>query len=455
MSNFLPLLADRVLNRPLLIHPDKAATILNVLEGRITLGAIAEGLAPEASRFIGTTEKPNGKGRRYTRAAGRTALITVDGSLVNRGAWVGANSGLTSYEGIAAQIDEIAADGDLDNLVIDMNSYGGEATGMFGLAAKIRNLRKKMHVVAVVNDVAASAGYGIVSAADQIVISPTSLVGSIGVVMMHVDRSQEMNAKGLRPTLIHAGAKKVDGHPFGPLPENVRADMQKDVLAFYEQFIATVAEGRKHEGDARRKSRLSADQARATEADVYIGQEAIDAGLADRMGSLDEVLAELSRPVRASGKSKTKGVTMEREDLNNSASATAIQAARIEGEAAGKTVGHAAGLIEGKKLGATEERDRISAIMALPEAEKRQGSARKMALDPACLSAETVKGVLAGLPEENAPAAVAEPATKTPPVGQRDPGAEIGSNRPEAAKPDAVKSGWDKAVANINKSFAA
>ncbi|XOK12634.1 S49 family peptidase [Agrobacterium tumefaciens] len=449
--NFLPLLADRILNRPLLIHPDKAATIMHVLDGRISLGSFDDDdRKPEASRFVGTTARGDGTGRRFTRAAGKTAIITVDGSLVNRGAWIGASSGLTSYEGIAAQLDEIAVEakaGRLENLVIDMNSYGGEATGMAAVAAKIRNLRKSMHVVAVVNDVAASAGYGIVSSADEIVISPTSLVGSIGVVMMHLDRSAEMNAKGIRPTLIHAGAKKVDGNPFGPLPENVRADMQKDVLAFYDQFLETVEAGRG-------KARLSAKKARETEADVFIGKEAIAAGLADRMASLDEVLAELSRPARAAGKPpSSRSMKMEREDLPSATAGmhttTALNAAVSKAEADGKTVG----IIEGKKEGHAEgvkaERERIGSILNSEEGKARPNAALTLALAADSPSAETAKGLLASLPAENVSAAggAAQPGAKTPPISQRaDEQREVGATgKPEGASPEAARKGWAKA----------
>lgn len=450
-GSFLPLIAQRVLNRPLFMHPTMADTVYAVLEGRINPDAL--GSAPEASRFIGSNQREDGTKRRFTRAAGKTAILTIDGTLVNRGAWVGADfcTGMVSYEGIGAQLDEIAAEakaGKLDHLVLDMNSYGGEATGMAALSAKIGAMRKFMHVVAVVNDVAASAGYGIVCAADRIVVSPTSVVGSIGVVMMHLDRSGELSQKGIRPTLIHAGAKKVDGNPFGPLPENVRADMTRDVMAFYDQFLGAVEAGRG-------KSRLSAKKARETEADTYIGADAVERGLADAVGTLDQVLAELSRPAnRAANTNQTKrSASVERTDMTAHAgdvSATAIQAARIEGEAAGKIVGKADGEKEGRAAGAADERARIGAIMGLPEAEKRQGSALKLALDPAGFSAETVKGVLAGLPEE-APAASATPAkpgASTPAIEQRNQ-AEIGASAEQPGDPTAGKvaaaKGWAKA----------
>ncbi len=448
-GQFLARLADRVLNRPLLIHPGKAETILSVLEGRITLGDVDAGgappPAPDASRFKGGYRRPNGEATRFTQVSGDTALISVTGSLVNRGAWVGAYSGLTSYEGIGAQIDEVAADSDIRHVVLDIDSYGGEATGMSGLAAKIVDMRRKKYVVAVVNDVAASAGYGIASAADEIVVSPTSIVGSIGVVMMHIDRSREMEARGMKPTLIHAGAKKVDGHPFGPLPDSVRADMERDVMAFYDQFLATVEAGRG-------KRRLSAEKARKTEADTFIGEESIRLGLADRLGSIDDVLAELSRPARAAGQPRKGGSKMDRNDLPGvnagEVSDTALKAARIEGEAAGKTVGRAEGVEQGKAEGVKAERDRIGAIMALPEAATRRETALKLALNPNGFSAETVKDVLAGLPEESAtPAAGA-----VPPVSQRAAGAEIGAGSTDDAgtKAEATGKAWAATVAKIN-----
>lgn len=302
---FLLQIADRVLNRPLLLDPAKAEIIFAVLEGRILPNAESDGLdeaSPAsdlgANRFVGSTAR---KQRQYalSQAVGSTAIITIDGSLVNRGAWIGASSGLTSYEGIGAQVDDAADDPEIRSILIDMNSPGGEATGMFGLAQKVRAAAKKKRVVAVVNDVAASAGYGIVSGADEIVVSPTSLVGSIGVVMLHIDRSGEMQMKGVRPTFIHAGAHKVDGHPFGPLSEDVRAALQRDVNTLYDRFLETVEAGRG-------KARLSAAKARATEARIFFGQDAIDAGLADRLGTFDDVLAELNQPAASSKSNKEK-----------------------------------------------------------------------------------------------------------------------------------------------------
>ncbi|PBC09187.1 S49 family peptidase [Mesorhizobium sp. WSM3859] len=327
-------IADRVLNRPLLITRDKAEVILSVLAGRIGINA------PEASRFEGSSvvEDENGARRavpyRVTREG--VGIITVTGSLVNRGAWVGASSGLTSYEGIGFQLKSAAADPAVRSVILDMHSPGGEAVGAFETAALVRDLAAKKRTVAVVNGMAASAMYAIASGATEIVTTETGLSGSIGVVLLHADFSRQLDREGITPTLIHAGAHKVDGNPFEPLSDAVREDLQAEVDAFYESFLATVAKGR--------GNRLTAAAARKTEARTFIGQVAVDAGIADRVGSFESVLADLtsapgrstSQPRRTSMSEKTGAPAAEDDaGIPKADHDAAVKAALAEGEAAG------------------------------------------------------------------------------------------------------------------------
>lgn len=373
-------IADRVIGCPLLIHPTKAEVILHVLDGRIPISGALAPLGPEANRFMGSRTKTSGT----ATVADGVAIIPVIGSLVNRGAWIGTNSGTTSYEGIAAQVRDARSDPNVRAIVLDLDSPGGEATGMFGLAAAIRETAKEKPVVALVNDMAASAAYGIASQATEIVVSPTSVVGSIGVVLTHFDRSGEMAAKGIKPTLIYAGANKVDGNPFGPLSDAVRADLQSQVAKFYDQFVSLVAVGR---GD-----RLTEQDARATEARTFLGQEAVDRGLADRVASFDAVLASLQSEAKAPARGASKGVrrmAAETEPMTTEAHAAAVASARAEG--------HAAGLAEGKAVGAKEATDRIGAILNCEEAKGREALAAHIAFKTA-MSADDAKGMLAASP---------------------------------------------------------
>jgi signal peptide peptidase SppA len=326
-----------VLNRPLLITPDKAQIILSVHAGRIGMDS------PEASRFEGSEFDRDASGRlvqKPYKVSGGVAVVTITGSLVNRGAWIGASSGLTSYEGIQHQLKTAAADPAVHSILLDLHSPGGEAIGAFETAALVRQVARSKRVVALVNGMAASAAYAIPSGASEIVTTETGVSGSIGVVVLHADFSRKLDEEGITPTLIFAGAHKVDGNPFAPLPDTVRADIQAEVDAFYDLFLRTVAEGR--------GQRMTADAARATEARVFIGAAAVAAGLADRVGTFESVIDELKNAAGTGAGAATvqkRRLSMDRNATDTTADAetgigkaehdAAVKAARDEGFAAG------------------------------------------------------------------------------------------------------------------------
>ena len=444
MSGQLLRLSQRLLNTPLLIHPAKAEIILGALSGRIGLDASLfeaeeERNASDASRFVGSARRADGT-TSMTRTADGVAFVPVLDTLVNRGAWLDSRSGLTSYEGIAAQLRAAGSDPEVRAVLLDISSPGGEAAGMAGLADMIRSVRQAKPVTAFVNDMAASAAFGLASAASEIVISPTSILGSIGVVMLHADRSGELAAQGVKPTLIFAGSHKVDGNPFEPLSDAVRADLQASVDAHYRQFLDTVAAGRGR--------KLTADMARATEARTFIGAEAISLGLADRIASFDEVLTSLSQTTRPSGRNARKGgISMSTEDIAEAAEAasaspvTLAQPPRLEAPAPQP----AARLDEAITAARLDERARIRAIVNCEAAEGRGAQALMLATETALSVAEAEK-ILSASPKESRVEALAQRAAAGP---------EFGSSRDDRPNPAArAEEGWKRAIANANRRFA-
>ena len=416
-------LADRLLNTPLLLHPAKAEIILGVLSGRIGIDAsLFDDKAPDASRFVGSERRESG-GRALSRASGGVAIVPVLDTLVNRGAWLDSRSGMTSYEGIAAQIRDAASDPDVRSILLDISSPGGEASGMAGLADLIRSVRQTKPVTALVNDMAASAAYGIASAANEIVISPTSMLGSIGVVMLHADRSGELAAQGVKPTLIFAGSHKVDGNPFEPLSDAVRADLQSSVDAHYQQFLEVVGAGR--------GNKLSASMARATEARTFIGQEAVALGLADRIASFDEVLSALSQQPRPSGRNaRTGGIQMSTNEAAPAADNAGISI--LERDAA-------------VAAARQEERARIRAIVSGEEAKGRVAQALILATETA-LSVSEAEKLLAASPRESAVDVLASRAKSGPEIG-----ASTEPREPDAGERASL--GWKHAIAAANRRF--
>lgn len=415
-------IAERVYNRPLLFAPEKVQIILDFLGSRI--GALDPNLGidmttPEANR-ISTMMRP--ENMPLAQIKNGVGHIPVIGSLVNRGAWIGARSGMTSYEGLEAQLRDMAANRDVHTILLDIDSPGGEATGMFSLATAIREVRSEKPVIALVNDVAASAAYGIASAASQIVVSPTSLVGSIGVIMVHTDQSAKLEKDGVKPTLIFAGQHKADGNPYSPLTENARANLQSMVFSFYDQFTEAVGMGR--------GERFSADAARNTQARVFMGEEAVSLGLADRISTFSDLLNELQSTPRAGRNSTRSKLTMNSE---NGAPAAVT---------AGMTDAERNAL---RAEGAAAERSRITAILRLEEAQGREAQATAIALDTD-LNAEQAKKVLAVSPKVGA-------APAAPAISERAAEFNGFDNAPKMERVDVTRAGWSKAVSAANRAI--
>lgn len=292
-------IASLVYNRPLLITPEAAEVISGVVRDHITARlerrsvkeredeAESETRVRASAVRVGeyvADEEDATRQAPYRVTPDGSALIEVVGELVNRGAWIGASSGLVSYEGLSHQLKKAARDSRVKTIVLDIDSPGGEAVGCFETAETVRKVAAVKPVVALFNGRACSAAYAIASGASKRVTTLSSVSGSIGVVMLHMDVSKAMKDAGVKPTFIFAGDHKVDGNPYQPLPEEVRERFEEQVNAFYEMFVDCVAAG----------TGLEAKAIRATQARTFDGPEAVRLGLADEIGSLESVINGLS-----------------------------------------------------------------------------------------------------------------------------------------------------------------
>ena len=309
-------IAQRVLNTPLMVDPAKALAFLTGLGPRITGREISvDGLEiaaedreaatlPARASLFGdnlTARQTRNGGQPFAVIDG-IAVIEIAGTLVHRGAWIGQSSGLTSYEGIAAQLQAALADPAIRSIALDIDSFGGEVAGAFDLADRIRAARQVKPVQAFVADHALSAAYALASQADRIILPRTGAVGSIGVVAMHSDMSGALDQKGIAVTLIHAGARKVDANPYQPLPEAVRARIADELEDLRKLFAETVAEGRGR--------RLDTLQALGTEAAVFRGEAAVFAGLADEVADPVTAFRAFAAAPRGTSTPRGKGPMM-------------------------------------------------------------------------------------------------------------------------------------------------
>lgn len=275
-----------ILNQPQLITPDAAKIVLDAVGHRFGLatgGAVNE----DASAFKGS-RKVDGRPKIYN-VDRRVAVITIDGILVNRGDWIGSYCDMVSYEGIEACIDQAVADTDVDGILLDINTGGGEAAGAFELSEYIAKANQKKPVVAFVNSVAASAGYALACGAPKIVSIKSGRTGSIGVLVTHVNEAEKDKKEGREFTIIHAGASKTLGNPHEPLSTEARAYIQSQIDLTMDDFVGLVASARS----------LPADIIRGLEAKTYRGQDALKIGLVDELGRYETAHAHVLSAVSA------------------------------------------------------------------------------------------------------------------------------------------------------------
>ena len=288
-------LAQRLFNRPLAIDPAKAEIIVAALAQRLGIaqlrvvddGGVRDLSASDMVVIVDDAMSAPQLERRIYEVVDGVAIVPVEGTLVAKlglDPW----SGMTGYDGIRAKVMAAADADDVRAIWLDIDSPGGEVSGLYDLVDEIYALREAKPIWAVLSDTAASAAYAIASAAHRIVVPRTGLVGSIGVITMHVDWSRALDSDGVTVTLIAAGRHKTDGNPFEPLPDAVRADIQADIDTVAALFHETVARNRG----------LGVDAVRGTEARIYLGPQGVDLGLADAVQSETQAWLDLHSQLR-------------------------------------------------------------------------------------------------------------------------------------------------------------
>lgn len=204
-----------------------------------------------------------------------------------------------STEGISKAFSAQLGDPSVRAIVMNIDSPGGGVYGVQELANQIMAARGQKPIIAQVSSLAASAAYWIASACDEIVVTPSGQVGSIGVYTLHQDVSQAMDKAGVKPTFISAGKYKVEGNQFAQLDPDAAGAMQDTVNGYYKDFTGSVAKGRGTTVDAVKNGY---GEGRVLKADA-----AVKAGMADRVATLQQTLKRLGS---TRGAEVTKAQTM-------------------------------------------------------------------------------------------------------------------------------------------------
>jgi len=235
--------------------------------------------ADSAESIVQAVSKPGPK-------SGRVVRVEMIGSISRRESmWPELFGGVT-VERLLRTLRDVRADESIGTVLLEMDSPGGTVSGISEVAAEVRALRDGKHVVALANNLMASAAYWIASQADEIIATPDALVGSVGVFVMHEDYSAMNERMGLKVNYITAGKYKAEANPDQPLTDEARAHLQSIVDGAYDLFVSDVAKGR-----GVPTSTVKADYG---EGRVLTAKEAKAAGLIDRVASVEETLRRLN-----------------------------------------------------------------------------------------------------------------------------------------------------------------
>lgn len=232
--------------------------------------------------------------RRGFAIQGSVAVVPVVGAVMHRRADESSFGGTVSMQGLVQKLRAANAEPTVKSIILDVDSPGGSVDGVPEAAAEIASSTKP--IVAVANTWAASAAYWLASQADELVVTPSGEVGSIGVYAMHEDLSKLLEQQGVTPTLVRAGDNKAQTHPYFPLSEAAKADLQKKVDAAAVRFDAAVAKGRA-------VSSLTVRE-KFGQGLMFSADEAVSLGMADRVATLDETIARFVGGGRVSGPRK-------------------------------------------------------------------------------------------------------------------------------------------------------
>ncbi len=238
-------------------------------------GCINISLFPKSGRL--KEEVITGKGE------DKIVLVDVSGFISER-----AEGGLVKKPDMVSRIKEELTLAEKDDkvkaILLRINSPGGTITASDLIYHEVQRFKKKTgkKVIVSIMDLGASGAYYISMAADKIIAHPTSVTGSIGVIMMHVNFEGLMEKVGVGAESIKSGKLKDLGTPIKPLTPEAREVLQGVIDDMYHRFLAVIAEGRRN---------LSPEQIkRLADGRIFTASQAMKLGLVDKIGYLDDVI---------------------------------------------------------------------------------------------------------------------------------------------------------------------
>lgn len=226
----------------------------------------------------------------------KVAIIDLDGVIMNERTYSMFGAGENPVSLFVEKLDAAERDSSVRAVIIRINSPGGGVTASDIMHERLMKFRARrgIPVVALIEDVGASGGYYVACGADRILAHPTSITGSIGVIMQTLSLAGTMRMIGIEAKAVTSGPMKDMASPFKPLDKKDLAVLQTIIDAYYERFLTVVGKSR---------TSLSAEKVRElADGRIYSATQALDNGLIDSLGYMSdafELAKKLSKTTRA------------------------------------------------------------------------------------------------------------------------------------------------------------
>ena len=248
-----------------------------------TLDSVMAAVGPEkVAEYMAAAGSREDKDTGYQIRDG-VAVIPITGTITKGRSFWSFLYGGGNLKRLTMVVNNALADPKVSALLLDIDSPGGTVSGTEAFSDLVHSAREIKPVLAFGNGMMTSAAYWIGSGANKVIVERTTDVGSIGVLYVHWDTSKMDEKYGWKRTLITAGAFKGVGNDIEPLSDRDRGVIQTELDTIYDIFIETVARNRDTSTETVRKD--------MADGRVFIGQQAVDAGLADKTGTFDDALA--------------------------------------------------------------------------------------------------------------------------------------------------------------------
>lgn len=255
--------------------------------------------------------------RSVTTRAGSVGVLGLYGVISPRMNMMTQISGGTSLDQWLQAFRQLRDDPDVASVVIDGDTPGGSVHGLIEAGSEIFKAREIKPIIGQVNHVVASAGLWLMSACSEIVCSPSGEIGSLGCYMVHEDWSKANEMMGVKPRYISYGKYKTEGNFDNPLDDEAEAYLQAQVDRVGQRFEKTVS---KYRDMPLAKVRSDFGQGR-----MLMAEDALDAGLIDRIGTLDETIARMVGGRRRSASASVTAPSIVAETESGDADMTAAK----------------------------------------------------------------------------------------------------------------------------------